>query len=86
MKLILALNYDVLVQVNEARVQLEKLDRFSAQEGSDAIDSAVQVLRDEVRHNFWELNMDGDTVAAEQDVADNTAAYEHCWVRCSSGR
>jgi hypothetical protein len=66
----------VLVQVNEACVKLEKLDESSAQEGSDAFDALVQVLCNEVRHNFWELNMDGDTVAAKQDVADNTADYD----------
>jgi hypothetical protein len=59
------------VQVNEALLKLGKLDRFSAQEGSDAVDSVVQALCNEVRHI-----MDGDTVAAKQDVADNTAGYD----------
>jgi len=61
----------VLVQVNEACVKLEKLDESSAQEGSDAFDALVQVLCNEVRHI-----MDGDTIAAKQDVADNTAGYD----------
>ena len=60
----------MLVQVNEACVKLEKLDESSAQEGSDAVDALVQVLCNEVRHI-----MDGDTIAAKQDVADNTAGY-----------
>ena len=63
----------MLVQVNEALLKLPQLDRLSAQEGSDAVDSAVQVLCNEVRHL---LNKDGDTVAAKHDVADNTADYD----------
>ena len=61
----------MLVQVNEACVKLEKLDKSSAQEGSDAFDALVQVLCNEVRHI-----MDGDTVAAMHGVADNTADYD----------
>ena len=69
----------MLVQVNEASAQFGKLDRFSAQEGSDALDSAVEVLRREVSHVLWELNKpeDGDTFAAKkQDVAGNIAEHD----------
>ena len=58
-----------------ARVQLGQLDRFCAQEGSDAINSAVGGIRDEVRHLLWEVIMDGGTFAAEQDVAMGDDVY-----------